>query len=375
MTHVTGHDPALPLQVTATNGTTSISPSSPSITTTSDGALILRLGAFDNTSITAGTPGVSSHTALAMASSSSSSGKVVFEGFSEAKQSSNTKSLTINTPAGTSEGDLLIAALTTDSSETLSAPGGEGWNLLNEDVGSGSVTLGVWWKLADASESASHQFTWGSNERAYGWIMRFTGHDPTNPIDAFSVRGGGNDSTPKSPSVTTSVGNALVVRIGGFDDDDITIDNTGLGGFTTITMDKSGTGSGTASGGAAYLEQAVTGASGTLDFSLTASEQNRCLTLSIAPASVVSGGGVSGGMAYVEQISAGASGTASFSLTGSEKSRLLTIAVAPAPPASVSGGAGYVEQASAGTSGPADFALTATEEAQTVTVVIAPATP
>jgi hypothetical protein len=77
----------------------------------------------------------------------------------------------------------------------------------------------------------------------------------------------------------------MVLRMGGFDDDDITLDNPGLSGHTTITMDKSGTGIGTASGGAGYVIQPTAGNSGTSAFSLTGSEQYRTVTISIAPES------------------------------------------------------------------------------------------
>ena len=212
-----------------------------------------------------------------------SGGLVTYEEFTEAKAGSNVTSITISTPGGTSEGDLLIAAVVTDgdTSASLALPLGEGWTLINLDKN--GATLGVWWKLADASESPSHQFTWSGNIQAYGWIMRFTGHDPTGPINASAVQSG-NSGSPTSPSVTTTVANTMVVRIGGFDDDDVTVDNPGLSGHTAITMDGSGTGTGTCSGGAGYVQKPAIGDSGTSDFSLTAKEQYVTVTIAIAPA-------------------------------------------------------------------------------------------
>jgi len=208
----------------------------------------------------------------------------IFQEFTEAKRGSNEQSLTINTPPGTSEDDLLIAAVVTDASETISPPVGEGWTQIDHGTGSNRVTMGVWWKLADASESSSHQFTWGSDEEAYGWIMRFTGHDLSSPINTFGVSSGNNNISPPSPSVTTTVANTLILRIGGFDDDDITVDSTGLVGHTTITMDKSNSGRrDTCAGGAGYVALPAIGASGASNFSLTAREQYRSVTIAIAP--------------------------------------------------------------------------------------------
>lgn len=212
-----------------------------------------------------------------------SGGAPVFREFTEAKRGSNGRSLTINTPPGTNEDDLLIAAVVTDANETISTPGGESWVQLDQGTGVSRVTLGVWWKLADASESSSHRFTWGSNEEAYGWIMRFTGHDLSSPINTSGISSGGNTNSPPSPSVTTTVANSLILRIGGFDDDDITVNNTGLNGHSTITMDESSSGNGTCAGGAGYLVLPAIGASGASNFSLTAQEQYRSVTIAIAP--------------------------------------------------------------------------------------------
>ncbi len=218
--------------------------------------------------------------------------QVTYEEFTEKKRSSGGSSLTIDTPSGTSEGDLLVAAVVTDwwTVSSLAPPVGEGWMEINLDQYSNAVTLGVWWKLADASESPSHQFTWSGSVQAYGWIMRFTGHDPTDPIDDWATDGE-SSSTPTSPAVTATVDNCLILRLGAFDDDDITVDDPGLSGHTAITMDESNLGSGTCSGGAGYIQQPSIGDSGTSSFSLTAKEQYRAVTIAIAPDPEGGGGG------------------------------------------------------------------------------------
>ena len=191
-------------------------------------------------------------------------------------------------PITSIEGDLLIAAVATDGLETISAPSGENWTLLSHGDGDSDVTFGVWAKLADASESGSHTFTWTSNEQAYGWIMRFEGHDPNNPIDVMDSTDFKDDSTPPSPSVTTTVINTLILRLGGFDDDDVDVDDTGLAGHITITMDESKASNSSASGGAGYSYQLETGSTGSVNFDLRAKEQYRTVTLAIAPAPAVS---------------------------------------------------------------------------------------
>jgi len=333
MMRITGHDPTGPINDWAADGESSSAPTSPAVTSTVDGCLILRLGAFDDDDITVDDPGLSGHTAITM--DSSSGGGASYEEFTEEIVSSDDTKITIDTPAGTSEDDLLIAAVATeeDTSGSLAPPGGENWTEIDLDVKDDDVTLGVWWKLADASESSTHEFTWSGNKQAYGWIMRFTGHDTSSPIND-TANDEGKSETPESPAVTTTVANAIILRIGGFKDDDITVDAPGLSGHTAITMDKSNK----CSGGAGYVTQAAIGSSGTSDFSLTKSKEYRVVTIAITPAPAAAGA-VSGGAGYLRQSASGDSGASTFSLTASEQSRTLTIAIAPVP-GSVEGGGG-----------------------------------
>ncbi|MHC4131994.1 MAG: LamG-like jellyroll fold domain-containing protein [Planctomycetota bacterium] len=331
MMRFTGHDPSDPVDIFSTNGESSSSPTSPAVTTTVNNALILRLGGFDDDVITIDSPGLSGHVPITMDESVDSSSGVTFEEFTEAKEPGNGTSLTISTPSGTSEDDFLLCAIVTDgdTSSSLAPPAGEGWTEIDLETDSNEVTLGVWWKLAGASESGSHQFTWTGNEEVYGWMMRFISHDSTTPVNDTAAAGG-LATTCTSPAVTTTAANCLIVRIGGFDDDDITVDATGLDdGHTDITMDKSSNGINNCSGGGGYKLQTSTGSSGTATFDLNGSEEYRCVTIAIAP--LVITGTVSGGAGYIDQSSIGGSGTSNFSLTASEESQMVTIGIKPDP--------------------------------------------
>ena len=205
----------------------------------------------------------------------------VFEEFTEASNSGT--SLAIDKPPGTAAGDLLIAAVATDGNTAASLAAPAGWSILDLTAQNGEVTFGVWWKLAGASEPASYTFSWSGSEQAYGWLMRFTGHDPASPINA-SANSGGTSGAPSSPTVITTVDDALVLRLGGFDDDDITAGAPGLAGHTAINMNDSGNGPSTTSGGSGHVLQPAAGDSGTSSFSLTSSEEYRTVTIAIAPA-------------------------------------------------------------------------------------------
>jgi hypothetical protein len=334
----TGHDATDPIDAFATSNTTSSSPTSPAVTSTVNNALILRLGGFDEDDGTEDDPGLSGHTAITM-DTTYGSGEVVFEEFTEAKEGGNGTSVTLDTPGGTSTGDLLIAAVVTDgdTDSGMTSPGGQGWTEIYLGDEADSVSLGTWWKIAEASEAGTHQFTWSGNQEAYAWMMRFTGHDASDPIHQW-VRDYGTSSSPDCDAVTTTLANCMILRIGGFDDDDINLDNTGLLSHTAITMDESSGGGGTCSGGAGYQQQATAGATDFTDFNLTGSEQFITFTVAIAPATGSGGvGSVSGGAGYVKQASAGSSGTSTFSLTASEQARLLTLAIAPSTQAASAG--------------------------------------
>jgi type II secretory pathway pseudopilin PulG len=176
-------------------------------------------------------------------------GIVIYEDFNDAKVDSDEESITIDAPTDTCEEDLLIAAIATDGdTSTPLAPSDESWTTINVDADDNAeVTLGAWWKLADASGPTSHEFTWSAagGQQAYGWIMRFTGHNPDSPINNWSANSD-LGSSPTSPAVITTVDNCLILRLGAFDDDDIEVNEPGLPGHTPITMDNSG--SGTSSG-------------------------------------------------------------------------------------------------------------------------------
>ena len=167
--------------------------------------------------------------------------------FTEAKVETETSSITLDTPGSTSTGDLLITAVATDGStdDSLTPPVGENWTEINTNTNTNgnAVTLGTWWKLAEVSESATHQFTWSGAQQAYAWMMRFSGHDTTDPID-ISVAANSTSSSPTSPAVISTVDNALILRLGAFDDRDISVDSPGLAGHTAITMDSSTANSG-----------------------------------------------------------------------------------------------------------------------------------
>jgi hypothetical protein len=189
-------------------------------------------------------------------------------------------------PSGTAEGDLLIACLVIDGNKSPILTGWTqrhvGWG---RRFGTPYVTFGVWWKIASSSEAPSYNITWPTpGETAYGWIMRFTGHDPdpAKTINAsVMVEGTAGSSVPPSPAVTSTVAKAMILRLGGFDGFAITQGNPGANLGNAITMDRSGPGGANmdCSGGAAWTTAEYSGAS---NFQLTGSSSEEYVTVTIA---------------------------------------------------------------------------------------------
>lgn len=207
---------------------------------------------------------------------------VTYEAFAEGKSNSDMQYCVVPAPAGSSQGKLLVAAVAVDGNQGSLLMSQAGWTRLAEINRSGYVGLGVWWKIASADEPSWYVFYWPGSEKSYGWIMRFAGAHPSSPINAVA-QGSGASTWPSCPAVTTTTANCLVLRIGGFDKGNINVDNAGMSGHTTITVDRCSSNSDAASGGAAYATKASPGSTGTANFTITNNERYGTVTVAIAP--------------------------------------------------------------------------------------------
>jgi hypothetical protein len=225
---------------------------------------------------------------LAEGSTATEAQEVVMEEFTPAKAATNVATIAMDKPTGTTGGNLLVAFLSLDGNAFASLNAPSGWTLIHkgpQGVSPINQTFGVWWKIATASEPSTYSFTWTPTEQAYGGIMRFTGHDATNPINASAAQSGPGTLTAPSPAVTTSVANAMVVRLSSSDGAALPIQATSLTGHTYITNDRSTTTSSAAcTGTVAYVLQPTVGGSGTSTLIRALAEEYTSVTIAIAPA-------------------------------------------------------------------------------------------
>lgn len=206
----------------------------------------------------------------------------VFESVSTAT-SLWTSSLSINVPAGTAAGDLLVAVVATRNNHSYAPPAG--WIQLNQGQTPGNnSTFTLMYRVAGASEPASYAFTWTGGRPAAGGIIRYSGADPANPFNAGGVATG-TGANPTAPSATTTVGNTMVLRAYG-------ADAAALAGSpyppgTTGHFDlQAGTGFfgiGFVNTGAADALQTAAGPTGNAAFSKSASVNWRAATAAIQP--------------------------------------------------------------------------------------------
>lgn len=187
-------------------------------------------------------------------------------------------SVVVDKPAGTLDGDLLVAGMTTNGVTSLTPPAG--WTEISQGSSGGKMTSGSWWKIA-SSELANYTFQTNPAETIYIFILRITGAHATAPVDvsAFAI---GDDTTPTCPTVTTTVADTLVLRLFGADDNDIAVSDYPTG-HTGITINQSGAGSNQCSGGAAWKAQVTASATDTASFTLEASEEWYATTIAIKP--------------------------------------------------------------------------------------------
>ena len=156
----------------------------------------------------------------ATATAGSGSGSIAF--VAAQSQGTTTTTLTIAKPTGTAQNNVLIASIAfrpqsgeTSNNVTVTPPAG--WTQLDYyDSGSSYNALAIYYRVAGASEPASYAWGFACNgsctfQAAAGGILTFSGVDTTNPIDQHAGTATYSTYNPKTPAVTTTVANTMLV--------------------------------------------------------------------------------------------------------------------------------------------------------------------
>src|SRR4030095_227044 len=138
---------------------------------------------------------------------------IAFRSYAE-KTSSTTSNTTIAKPSGTTDGDVLLAAISADEAAVIGPPAG--WT---EDASSGitwstSGARRIWlyYKVA-SSEGADWQWT-HALYGTWGIVGAWSGGDTGTPNDAAATsNSGGSDTSVIATGLTTATSNAMHVII------------------------------------------------------------------------------------------------------------------------------------------------------------------
>lgn len=138
----------------------------------------------------------------------SSMAAIAFVAQASANNGNGANTLTINKPAGTVSGHVMIATVTTRTTGAFTAP--TGWTSVLDSTATNIHQI-TYYKVAGASEPANYSWTWtGATRRASGGIVDYSGVDNTSPVDV-SASGTGASGNASVPNVTTAASNDRIV--------------------------------------------------------------------------------------------------------------------------------------------------------------------
>jgi hypothetical protein len=121
---------------------------------------------------------------------------------------------TITVPAPASQpGDVLLASIDFRGQPTITAPAG--WTLLRQDNNGTAVRKATYWRVAGASEPASHQWRFSTKPSAVASISAYSGVSTTSPIQVSAGQINASSKSIATPSVVTTSAGAVVVRLVG----------------------------------------------------------------------------------------------------------------------------------------------------------------
>lgn len=121
-------------------------------------------------------------------------------------------SITALLPAGTAEGDVIVAHLAMSGGTSVSANTPAGWTLIKTSNQGGNIRGATYYQVASATEPTSYIFTTTAAKQLAISLVSYTGVDITNPVTTgFSTSSGSATTTPSTPGVNAPVANAMLV--------------------------------------------------------------------------------------------------------------------------------------------------------------------
>ena len=128
----------------------------------------------------------------------------------------------LTTPASVALNDIIVYGIMKVSTAAITPPVGEGWTEATGSPWANSGQAGynthILWKRSDGSEPATHTFTWSGSVFRYGHGVVIRGcassGSPFDQEPAHAAKTTGADRTYPDISITTAVGNTLILWMG-----------------------------------------------------------------------------------------------------------------------------------------------------------------
>lgn len=139
----------------------------------------------------------------------------VLQSFTETMMSADAVSAVITKPAGTVDGELLIAIVTTAEGLLTNNTAPAGWTTFIDNANDGALVwkpnTSVFYKFA-SSEPSNYTFSFSVPTRGALQVLRFDKADPTTPLTAGLLTKDA-DTTINASGVTTTSDNSVVLTL------------------------------------------------------------------------------------------------------------------------------------------------------------------
>lgn len=189
---------------------------------------------------------------------------------SSTSTSGTSGSRTINVPSGVVDGDYLllhvVARRSSSTPPSVTTP--SGWTLIRGTQVSATARFSIFtFGRVASSEPASYNVTIGTNDGSLACMVAYTGVETASPVDVENGNSATDIHAPTTPSITTTVDDAMIVAFGAVSSSWTWTAPSGMTKVVerTTVAPESATG---ASGCVATVIQAMAGATGTKAFSV-----------------------------------------------------------------------------------------------------------
>ena len=122
-------------------------------------------------------------------------------------------SLEIDKPAGTVEGDFMVAQIVFESGTDITVTDPDGWELILRTDNVQDLGQALYWKMAGDSEPTDYTWTLSQEKKAAGGISSYENVDGTTPVLA-SAGATGDSSSVDAPDISAASGDFLLSFFG-----------------------------------------------------------------------------------------------------------------------------------------------------------------